>query len=191
MLGTFHFRDAKINTTTSGKMELVLSVAPESAYYIRSFVWDIKQKRKEFTGKFTWRKRARSLDQNALMWKLLEIYADTVNGGRQGGERPEGIYMRMLSKYGVAEFVIAVEEAEAVLCSTFRHVIRVDRGTYNGKEMVTFKCILGSSQYDTKQMKNLIDGIFDDLADLGVDPGTSREVASMYDEWRAYKMEGG
>ena len=42
----------------------------------------------------------------------------------------------------------------------------------------------GSSTYDTKQMGVVIDGIFDELAQIGVDVSTSRDVAGLYEDWK-------
>jgi hypothetical protein len=36
-------------------------------------------------------------------------------------------------------------------------------------------------------MSNLIEGIFDELALIGVDAGTSVEITEYYKEWRTYR----
>lgn len=186
MLGVLHFTDANMRSDENGNIELILSVAPDSKYNVKPILERIREKDKDFTGTFNWRKNKRTLNQNALMWKLLEIYADALNGGRKGEITPEKLYMQMLSKYGVAEFLMVLPEAESSLKDVFRVVKKVDTRTYNGKEMAVFKCYYGSSRYDTKEMANLIDGIFDELAMIGIDAETSVEVSEYYTEWRSY-----
>lgn len=184
MLGVLHFDNAEMRTDEKGNIELTLSVTADSKYNVRPFLERMREKGKEFTGTFDWRKNKRTIDQNALMWKLLTIYADAINGGRKGGTTPEELYMKMLSKYGIAEFLMVLPEAEATLKEIFRVVQKVDVRDYNGVEMCVFKCYLGSSKYDTKEMSELIEGIFDELAMIGVDASTSVEVSEYYKEWR-------
>lgn len=187
MLGVLHFTDAKMRTDENGEVEICLSVSPDSKYNVRPFIENVRRNKKGFTGRFDVRKRKRTLDQNALLWKLLTIYADVLNGGRSGGVTPEQLYMRMLSKYGIAEFLMVLPEAEETLKEAFRVVRKVDVRDYNGVKMNVYKCYFGSSKYDTKEMANLIDGIFDELAVIGVDVGTSYELTEYYNEWRNYR----
>ena len=184
MLGVLHFSDVSMRSDEQGNIELVLAVAPESRYNVKPFIESVRRRNENFTGSFDVRKNKRTLDQNALMWRLLTIYADAINGGRRGGITPEDLYMRMLSKYGIAEFLMVLPEAEDTLKEAFRVVQKVDTRMYNGVEMCVFKCYFGSSKYDTKEMSNLIDGIFDELAEIGIDASTSVEVSEYYKDWR-------
>ena len=99
----------------------------------------------------------------------------------------------MLNKYGVAQFIHIEAEAVDTLKSLYRDVKIIDdvvivRGGKRTPAKLV-KCIVGSSQYDTLQMSQLIDGVFDELAAIGVDVNTSREVADYYDQWLCYKEE--
>ena len=184
MLGVLHFTDATMRTDEKGNVELCLKVSKDSKYNVKAFLDNVRRNGKDFTGVFNLRKSKRSLDQNALMWRLLTIYADALNGGRVGGIAPEEIYMQMLSKYGIAEFLMVLPEAENTLKEAFRVVRKVDTRDYNGVEMNVYKCYCGSSKYDTKEMTNLIEGIFDELSQLGIDANSSYEVSEYYKEWR-------
>ena len=186
MLGVLHFTNAKMRTDEDGNIELSFLVSPDSRYNVQPFLKKVREKNKDITATFDVRRNKRTLDQNALMWKLLTIYADALNGGRTGGITPEELYMQMLSKYGVAEFLMVLPEAEATLKEAFRVVQKVDVRDYNGTEMWVFKCYFGSSKYDTKEMAALIDGIFDELALIGIDADTSVEVSEYYKEWTSY-----
>lgn len=182
MLGVLHFSDAKMRTDEDGNIELILSVDNDSRYNVKPILE--RMKGQNITATFDKRKQRRTLDQNALMWKLLTIYADALNGGRSGGITPEELYMKMLSKYGVAEFLMAKPETEAILKENFRVVKKVDVRDYNGVELWVFKCYFGSSKYDTKEMTNLIEGIFDELAQHGISAENSVEISEYYKEWR-------
>ena len=183
MIGRLNFKEFKLLESDSGECELVLSIPKEHKYAAKSIAKDLRKEDAEYMVTFEKRKRKRSLDQNALMWALLTIYAQAQGGGRRGSLQPEDVYMQMLSKYGVAEFIMTVPEAENTLKNAFRVIKKVDTRNYNAKEMAVFKCYYGSSTYDTKQMSDLINGIFDELAQLGIDAETNKQVQAYYQDW--------
>ena len=111
--------------------------------------------------------KARSTAQNSLMWALLTIMADHYNGGRTGGVTPEDCYLEMLEKYGAKDILRG--------CYRLVHLVEI---LDNNRCVV--KCTQGSSTFTTQEMKNLIDGIFDRLAEMGVsDP----LVTAYWQEW--------
>lgn len=182
MIGRLNFDKARMSIDENGKTELTLTVSNESKYNVKRILQTIRDSDKKPTAVFDFLKNKRTLNQNSLMWELLTIYADTLNGGRKGGIMPEDLYIQMLAKYGVAEFIMTVPQAENTLKNAFRVVKKVDVRDYNGVEMAVFKCYYGSSKYDTKEMANLIDGIFDELAELGVNADV--RVVDYYEQWQ-------
>lgn len=184
MIGILNFKDFRLIESDSGECELVLSVPKESTYAAKAITKSLRERGAEYTAKIELKKNKRSLDQNSLMWALLTIYAEAQGGGRRGSVKPEDIYMRMLSKYGVAEFIMTVPAAEETLKNVFKVISKVDTRDYNGKEMAVFKCYYGSSTYDTKQMSDLINGIFDELSIIGIDASTSRDVQAYHKDWK-------
>jgi hypothetical protein len=185
--GRFDFHNFKITTDDGGNIEFSASVSPESKYAVREMVKEMRREDKDYTATISIKRNSRTLDQNALMWALLTIYADAQGGGRRGSVTPEDIYYRMLEKYGVAAFIMTLPDAKPQLELAFRVVKQVDTRDYNGKEMTIFKCYYGSSKYDTKQMADLIDGIFDELAVIGINVDTSHDVSGFYEDWTKYK----
>lgn len=177
MIGKFNFTKAS-TSWNKGKLYIMFEASQQSKYAVREIMKELRRCDNEYTATIEIKKNKRTIDQNSLMWALLTIYGD------EQGEPAEDIYVRMLAKYGVAEFLMALPEAEDSLKKVFREVKRVDSRTVNDKEMIVFKCYYGSSTYDTKQMGVVIDGIFDELAQIGVDASTSRDVAGLYEDWK-------
>ena len=124
-------------------------------------------------------RKGRSTQQNRLMWSLLTIMADAYNAGRTGGVTPEECYLDMLQKYGAkVDFLEVPAGALDILRGCYRlvHVVEILDGN-----RCTVKCTQGSSTFTTGEMKNLIDGIFDRLAEMGVnDP----MVTAYWQEWK-------
>ena len=107
--------------------------------------------------------QSRSLDQNNFLWGLLaEISAVT-------GKKQWDLYIEALADYGVSTALICLEEAIPILEQNFRVVRRVGEKMEQGKKMIKCICYQGSSNYNTKEMKILIDGVLLDCKDLDID----------------------
>ena len=113
------------------------------------------------------------------MWALLTIMADAYNAGRTGGVTPEDCYLEMLEKYGAkVDYLECPAGALDILRGCYRlvHVVEILDGN-----RCTVKCTQGSSTFTTGEMKNLIDGIFDRLAEMGVNDPI---VTAYWQEWK-------
>ena len=124
-------------------------------------------------------RKRRTLPQNRMMWALLTIMADHYNGGRTGGITPEDCYTEMLEQYGAAfDYLQAPVAALPILRKSYRLVHVVELLEDN---RCIVKCSQGSSAFTTAQMGQMIDGIFDRLAEMGVnDPN----VTAYWQEWQ-------
>ena len=125
-------------------------------------------------------RRPRTMQQNRLMWALLTIMAREFNAGRSGGTTPEDCYIDMLEEYGV-RFVML--EAPCGAVDLLRRAYRVVKVVeLRDGDRCTLKCGEGTSQFSTAEMREFLDGIFDRLAEMGVD---DPEVTQYWREWRA------
>lgn len=120
----------------------------------------------------------RSLSQNALLWALIgEI--DKKQNGRKSADGSETIYCQLLKMARIkSEFLMVLEEALPALKQAFRVVIDRGKRDFNGKQMTVCECYLGTSNFDTKQMSDMIETTLDYAERSGVDTAYYR------DEWR-------
>ena len=106
--------------------------------------------------------KSRSLEQNKMMWSIIQTIADMT------GNDIWDIYIEGLKKLDVkVEYIMALPQAEERLKEVFRAIKRVETRIINDKEMIVFKCYYGSSTFNTKEMTILIDyfqGVYFDLA---------------------------
>lgn len=124
-------------------------------------------------------RKGRSTQQNRLMWALLTIMADAYNAGRTGDVSPEDCYLEMLEKYGAkVDYLEVPAGAVEILRRCYRlvHVVEILDGN-----RCTVKCTQGSSTFTTAEMKDLIAGIFDRLAEMGVNDPI---VTAYWQEWK-------
>ena len=109
----------------------------------------------------------RSLEQNKFFWALLNDIVTTQNGGVPESEW--NIYINLLKEANVRyEILILLPEAEYML-DKFRTKEFMQDIIVSGVEMHMWKCFIGQSEMDTKEMNLLIDRALDLAAKVGCD----------------------
>ena len=115
-------------------------------------------------------KPKRTLSQNAYAWKLINEIGNKINKSK------EEVYLQMLKDYGQSEIV-------SMLSSISPRVLKyyevIGTGIVNRKEFTHYKVFVGSSDFDTKEMKIFIDGIIQECHQLGIETLTPDEIARM------------
>ena len=132
-------------------------------------------------------KKSRTLDQNAFMWKLLHIYASEINGDRFSKYDVEELYVRQLKKYSTPQNILIRQDAVKDFVRQLQPRWHQIKGYTKGKDDKVYEYLeiyFGSSNFDTKEMGRLIDGILDDMQADGID---TTEVMKMTKEWEEFK----
>lgn len=97
----------------------------------------------------------------------------------QAASQPEDCYIEMLEEYGLEyDFLELPVAAVPILRNAYRlvHIVEL-----LDNDRCTVKASMGSSSFSTAQMTAFIDGIFDRLAEIGVnDPN----VTAYWQEWQ-------
>lgn len=158
---------------------ICLRVLPEQRVKARGFVAALKTRALGFVAALKEYREGRSKDANAYMWCLLGKIAEAT------GQNKDDVYLQMIERYGVYTHVIVKPEARDRLAKEWRAVRELGEVTINGKTGVQFQCYYGSSQYDTKEMSVLIDGVVSECKDLDIETATPEELARYKEEWCA------
>jgi len=150
------------------KNTVVCFVAKEN-YAANLFVREIeKMEAIEVTAKLY--KESRSLRQNRLLWAIIETIAVQMSGARLT-EDVEKIYVDLLKLSNIKTVILAaIPEAKKILDGQFRYVQELPNSTVTEKgiKLVAYKCFIGSSKFDTKEMTELIEVALKYAADCGV-----------------------
>lgn len=131
-----------------------------------------------------WRKK-RSLDANAYYWQLLTKLSESL------GESKDYMHNYILRKYGQIE-IIDGQAVYTVIPDTNEAQKKVDEAqTYHlkptsqvkvgrgGLMYRTYMMLRGSSDYDTKEMSHLIDGLVTECKDVGIETIPPEELERM------------
>lgn len=121
------------------------------------------------------RRKKRSLDANALCWAVINEIANVLRADK------DSIYIDMLKKYGQSE-IISVE-ATVNVKGYFKYYDVFGKGYVKDKEFTHYKVYKGSSEYDTREMSILLDGIISEAKALDIEVISEREKSLLLMEW--------
>ena len=150
----------------------------------RLLVQGLENNTKELICNLDYASKQRSLDQNSLLWGLLEEEAKFLNGGRKNNIEcsSENLYYEAINKYGKDTLIAVPSGAERELKRTYRRVFIIDKFDNNGELWVKCRCVLGSSKYSPKEMSDLVEGVLDDIARLGIETQEIRFLRGEYED---------
>ncbi|MEE3307865.1 hypothetical protein [Sharpea azabuensis] len=121
-------------------------------------------------------KEKRSLNANAYAWSLISKIADALRMSK------EECYLLMLKRYGQSEIVSVLSEID--VSGYFKYYEPIATATLQGKEFTHYKIFKGSSEYDTREMSILIDGIISEAKEMDIETLPPGEVERIKNMWR-------
>ena len=134
------------------------------AYSFKAGNYEIQRKRKK-----------RSNDANALCWAICTEIANVLRADK------DSIYVDMLKKYGQSD--IWASGTDVNPAHHFKYYDFFGKRTVQGKEVNFYVVYRGSSEYDTREMSILIDGIIEEAKALDIDVISEREKSLLLQEW--------
>ena len=120
-------------------------------------------------------KEKRSLNANNYAWKLITEIANVLRKSK------EEVYLEMLKSYGQCEMISIVSSIDVK--GYFKYYEEAGRSFLNGKEFTHYKIYKGSSDFNTKEMSILIDGIVQEAKQLGIETMTPSQLAESKSLW--------
>lgn len=119
----------------------------------------------------------RSLNANAYAWCLIGKLADVHRASK------EEIYMQMLKRYGQSEMVSVLSSID--VSGYFKYFEPIGESFLQGKNFTHYRIYKGSSEYDTKEMAILIDGIVSECIECDISTLPTQEIERLKSLWRA------
>lgn len=117
----------------------------------------------------------RSLNANAYLWKLVTEIGNILNKSK------EEVYLQMLIDYGQSEMVSILSEIDVK--GYFKYYKLAGTSILNDKEFNHYKIYKGSSEYDTKEMSILLNGVVQEAKNLGIKTKDDIELERLAEEW--------
>ena len=120
-------------------------------------------------------KERRSLTANAYAWSLIGKIADALRTSK------DETYLTMLKRYGQSELVSVVSSVNVQ--GYFKYYEAVATAMLQGKEFTHYRVYKGSSEYDSREMAVLIDGIISEAKELDIETLPPAEIQRLKEMW--------
>jgi hypothetical protein len=177
-------KQIKLQYTEDGTPLLILAINGNK-YELQKDVVELKNtiaNGKQLSVEIKQYRQKRSLDANSYAWVLISKIAEVWSPP----STKDDIYIEMLKRYGQREpqlISVVADAADIIYRATKNHCCEVGESELNGKLFKHLAILIGSSQYDTKQMSILIDGIVSEAKELDIETMTPGEIALLKSEW--------
>ena len=116
------------------------------------------------------------MNANAYAWVLITQIAEKINSSK------EEVYLDMLRNYGQVLLVPLIPGMNP--SGYFKYYEFLEKGKLNGKECDWYKVYKGSSEYDTKEMSILIEGIVYEAKQLDIETLEEYKLDKLIEEWK-------
>lgn len=120
-------------------------------------------------------RKRRSLNANAYAWKLITDIADVLRAPK------EAVYLQMLKRYGQSELISVLSHIP--IAEYVKYHEEAGESVLNGKLFKHYRVFKGSSEFDTREMAVLIDGIVAEAKDLNIPTETPEEIDRIKSLW--------
>lgn len=143
---------------------------------------DIKRKlfqldpNKKYDVEIKLHREKRSNNANSYLWKLCTEIANVLNSDK------DSIYLMMLKRYGISYLVpIRNDIPVATWIKYYEIEFKNDKYTW-------YKIYKGSSQYDTKEMSVLLNGVVSECKDLEIPTKEDIEIQRLIEDWERQNL---
>ncbi|MBO5610598.1 MAG: hypothetical protein J5929_09570 [Eubacterium sp.] len=114
----------------------------------------------------------RSNDANRYAWKLCTMIADAIRSSK------EEVYVKMLKRYGQSTLIGIRED---VCPEGFFKYFEIQSNVNGYNYIIVYK---GSSEYDSREMSVLIDGIVSEAKEMGIETIPPDELKRLKESWK-------
>ena len=121
-------------------------------------------------------RQKRSLNANAYAWKLITDIADVLRLAK------DEVYLHMLKRYGQSELISVLSHIP--IGGYVKYYEQAGESVLNGKTFTHYRVYKGSSEFDTREMAVLIDGIVSEAKALDIPTETPAEIERMKSLWK-------
>lgn len=123
-------------------------------------------------------KEKRSLNANAYCWAIIGKIAEAL----RPPQTKDAVYLEMLKSYGQSQLVSVLSDIK--IDGYFKYYEIAGESTLNGKNFTHYRVYKGSSEYNTKEMSLLIDGIVHEAQNLGIETMPQDEIERLKGMWK-------
>lgn len=122
-------------------------------------------------------KEKRSLNANSYYWSLMNLLKDILNLPLNE------LHLKMLESYGQGTYIKVDKKAKYIIEGSIRYYKLLEET----EEYAEYLILLGSSEMNTKQFSNLLQGVIQEAEAQGIRTLETEEIEKMIYEWEKMK----
>jgi hypothetical protein len=166
------FTKGHITRDFTGDYHIIL-VAPKEEQSNMELLYELLQEDCLKVVKIKKYHKRRSLNANSYAWVLITEIANKLRASK------DEVYLQMLKRYGQSQIIKLLTEGLPILLRAIKYyeIIKEDG------DCTYVKVYTGSSEYDTKEMAILIDGIVSEATELKIPTMTPGELERIKEQW--------
>ncbi len=117
----------------------------------------------------------RSLNANSYAWVLINEMANVLRTSK------DEVYQEMLKRYGQSQVISVLSDID--ISKFVKYYEPIGTAHLQGKDFTHYRCYIGSSEYDSREMSILIDGIISEAELLGIETLPTTAIERMKALW--------
>lgn len=139
---------------------------------ISRYLWQLDKDKKYELKEY---REKRSLNANSYFWVLVGKLANVMR------LKKDEVYLKMLRDYGQSMLIPVLKGEKPD--GYFKYHEYETSSVLNGKEADWYRVFKGSSEFNTKEMSILIDGIVQECKEQGIETLSPNELKSLKESW--------
>jgi len=120
-------------------------------------------------------RQKRSLNANSYAWVLINEMANVLRTSK------DEVYQEMLKRYGQSQVISVLSDID--ISKFVKYYEPIGTAHLQGKDFTHYRCFIGSSEYDSREMSILIDGIISEAELLGIETLPTTAIERMKALW--------
>lgn len=120
-------------------------------------------------------RQKRSLNANSYAWVLINEMANVLRTSK------DEVYQEMLKRYGQSQVISVMSDID--ISKFVKYYEPIGTAHLQGKDFTHYRCFIGSSEYDSREMSILIDGIISEAELLGIETLPTTAIERMKALW--------
>ena len=120
-------------------------------------------------------RQKRSLTANSYAWALINEMSNVLRTSK------DEVYQEMLKRYGQSQVISVLSDID--ISKFVKYYEPIGTAHLQGKEFTHYRCFIGSSEYDSREMSILIDGIISEAQEMGIDTLPTTAIERMKAQW--------
>jgi hypothetical protein len=120
-------------------------------------------------------RQKRSLTANSYAWALINEMSNVLRTSK------DEVYVEMLKRYGQSQVISVLSDID--ISKFIKYYEPIGTAHLQGKDFTHYRCFIGSSEYDSREMAILIDGIISEAEQLGIETLPTTAIERMKQQW--------